>query len=318
MSTQKQRAWALDQLTRSEFFHLKLHSLKLLEIANSIHLVNGESLEWDLDKLAISTKAWNKAIHSGIKPVILFAHPQVLMELPGSVSYYRMMAMVSQKSMGQVGSAVVSYEKGIKIRKILIAWEIATVLNKIISNLVEADETLDMREFDLWRGMTAGAQVQGSWQNAKGKKGEIVIKGIVQRRLREKYLISDDMQIYEENDQKTTLEFALTDGRKLIFGKEPDIGIYVDNFIQVAVEIKSGIDRAAILERVGATIKSLQRAKQENPHSVTVLIMPSVSITEQAEKDLLNSDQSVNYWFTLESILDEENYRERFFALLRI
>lgn len=69
-------AWSLDQLTKSEFFHQKLHEWGMLEVAYQVEKVRGETLDWDWDKLGISQKAWDKAIHRGIKPVIIFAHPQ--------------------------------------------------------------------------------------------------------------------------------------------------------------------------------------------------------------------------------------------------
>ncbi|MCI0552276.1 MAG: hypothetical protein L0287_15100, partial [Anaerolineae bacterium] len=69
-------AWTLDQLAKSAFFHRKLHEWKLLEIADQIDQVRGENLNWD--NLNISEQAWNKVIHRGIKPVVVFAHPFVL------------------------------------------------------------------------------------------------------------------------------------------------------------------------------------------------------------------------------------------------
>ncbi len=98
-SPEEYKAWSLDQLTKSEFFHQKLHEWGLLEIAERIEEIKGETLEWDLDLLGISKRAWDKAIHRGIKPVVVFAHPEVLMSISGSVGYYRMLSMVSQKSM---------------------------------------------------------------------------------------------------------------------------------------------------------------------------------------------------------------------------
>lgn len=47
------------------------------------------------------------------------------------------------------------------------ALSIARHLNKIVSILIEHDEKIDAREFDIWRGMAAGSQAQGSWQNTK-------------------------------------------------------------------------------------------------------------------------------------------------------
>jgi hypothetical protein len=70
-------AWALDQLTKSTFFHRKLHEWKLLEIADQLQQIRGENLQWD--DLNINEPAWNKVIHRGIRPVIVFAHPEVLL-----------------------------------------------------------------------------------------------------------------------------------------------------------------------------------------------------------------------------------------------
>ena len=167
MTTSKKRSWTVDQLAKSEFFHQKLHEWELMEVAHQIDQIKGETLSWTRTSLDISKKAWNKVIHRGIKPVIVFAHPDVLMSVSRSTGYYRMLAMVSQKSMNQVGLSTLRYEAG-HTPKSEIAESIARHLNKIIGKLVEADETVDAREFDIWRGMAAGSQAQGSWQNAKG------------------------------------------------------------------------------------------------------------------------------------------------------
>jgi len=68
-------------------------------------------------------------------------------------------------------------------------------------------------------------------------------------------------------------ELKLKDGRKFILGSEPDIGVYQDDLIQLAIEIKGGIDPAGVLERFGAALKSLRRSKQENSKSITILLM---------------------------------------------
>ena len=88
--------------------------------------------------------------------------------------------------------------------------------------------------------------------------------------------------------------------------------------IESAVEIKGGIDKAGVLERVGAAIKSLRRAKEENPKSITILVMQAVSITQQAIEDLKSNRDAVNYWFTVEELIEDENKRETFFGLLNI
>lgn len=148
-SSSKRDAWLIDQLAKSKLFHQKLHEWGMLEVADRIDRVKGEELEWD--ELSISDKAWNKAIHHGIKPVIIFAHPHVLNTVSRSVSYYRMLAMVSQKSMNQVGLPVGRYEQENYFPDEQMAREIAQHFNTIISHIAEADEQIDCREFDIWR-----------------------------------------------------------------------------------------------------------------------------------------------------------------------
>jgi hypothetical protein len=198
-------AWTLDQLAKSAFFHRKLHEWRLLEIADQIDQVRGENLNWD--NLNISEQAWNKVIHRGIKPVVVFAHPFVLQTVQGSAGYYRMLAMVSQKSMKRVGISLDSYEVGKPIPNEVMAITIAQHLNRIVSVLVEADEQIDAREFDLWRGMAAGSQAQGSWQNNKGASAEVAIREIILRRLQEREIIS--------GEEASTTKIDLGDGRIL-------------------------------------------------------------------------------------------------------
>ena len=210
MTTSKKRSWSIDQLAKSEFFHQKLHEWELMEVAQQINEIKGETLNWDRSRFEISDKAWNKVIHRGIKPIIVFAHPDVLTNVPRSTGYYRMLAMVSQKSMNQVYLSTIRYEEG-QLPGFETAEVIAQHLNKIISKLLEADEKIDAREFDLWRGMSAGSQAQGSWQNTKGRKMEVVIQGIIGRRLRERGLAADDL------DDK--LRIALADHRTVVFAE---------------------------------------------------------------------------------------------------
>ncbi len=313
MSSNKEKeSWTIDQITKSEFFHQKLHEWGLLEIAYELESIKGEDLEWNLEDLNITTKAWNRVIHRGIKPIRVFAHPEVLQQNPKRVGYYRMLAMVSQKSMARVGLSVNRYEGEQNHLDDSAASEISRHLNKIVSILIEHDEKVDDREFDLWRGMAAGSQAQGSWQNTKGDRAEFVIKELIKRRVRKKGLVIEEMS----HGKGETLK--LKDGRLLILGSEPDIGIYKDELIQIAVEIKGGIDPAGVLERFGAALKSLRRAKQENPNSVTILIMQGVSLTSKAEEEIEKSKTIIDHFFTIEDVIGNEDVRKHLFKILKI
>lgn len=302
------QAWSFDQLTKSEFFHQKLHEWRLMEVAQLIEQVKGETLSWNLTELGIAQPAWDKVIHRGIKPVIVFAHPDLLCQIPRSVGYYRMLAMVSQKSMNRVRLSVTRFEENDVLPDRGRAEAVAAHLNQSIGSLVQADDIVDAREFDLWRGMAAGSQAQGSWQNAKGSLAELEIKSVLRQYLRDKGFVV----------QESVTRLFLRDGREIAFADEPDIAIYRDTEIQVAVEVKGGIDTAAILERVGAAIKSLQRAKEENPQSVTVLLIQGVSLTQQAMVDLETSRSAVNHWYTIEEFLGEPDRQTEVLSLLGV
>lgn len=304
------KTWSLDQLTKSEFFHQKLHEWGLLTVAAKIDKTKGQTLGWNLGLLGISKQAWNKVIHCGIKPVIVFAHPTVFKKIEGAVGYYRMLSMVSQKSMNRVGLTAGRYEIGNSFPDDEAALAMSKHLNQIISRLVELDEQIDAREFDLWRGMAAGSQAQGSWQNAKWNIVDVLIKGILVRRLREKAVILEE----EENGTKIHLK----DGRIVIFADEPDVAFYQDDEIQNSIEIKGGIDPAGVLERIGAAIKSLRRVREDNPRSATILILQGVSLTDTARNDLEMNRHVVTDWFTVEDVLKNETKREKMFRLLRI
>lgn len=306
-SSAEQNAWSLDQLAKSAFFHQKLHEWGTLEIAYELEEIQGENLNWDA--LGISQDAWNKIIHRGIKPILVFAHPQVLTSSPRSLAYYRTLAMVSQKSMSRVGfGSIGKFEQGAVLPNDDTALAAARILNDIISRLVEVDDYVDAREFDLWRGMAAGTQAQGSWQNAKGQRVEIEVKRFIRNRLDEAGLI--------EEESPGGLQIQLTDARRIIFSDEPDIAIFNETAIECAIEIKGGIDTAGVLERIGAAMKSLSRAKEENASSITILVLQEVSLTETARADLQNNQNIVNYWFTLEELSENRERQNVFWDLL--
>lgn len=309
MKSDRLQAWFLDQLTKSEFFHQKLHEWRMLPVAKEIGQVRGEELDWDLSALGISETAWKKVIHKGIRPVTVFAHPTVLMTIPGAVGYYRMLSMVSQKSMARIGIPVKVYEAAAVVSDRKTAEKIAYHLNQVIGRLIDLDEEIDSREFDLWRGMAAGTQAQGSWQNAKGVRAETLFWGLIQRRLCEKGWVT------VETAERT---FKLRDERVVIFGDEPDVAFYKANRIRAAIEIKGGIDPAGVLERLGAALKTLNRVREENPAAVTVLIVQEVSLTPQARNDLDLNRHIITHWFTMEEVLTDNTARHELFEVLGI
>lgn len=312
-SLQASEAWKLDQFAKSAFFHRKLHEWQMVEVAEAIDQVLGEEYDWSESKrteLNISDRAWNKVIHRAIKPVLTFAHPDLLQKVPRSASYYRMLSMASLKSMKRVGNYADRFETSDSLPDKTTALAMSQHFNSIISALIESDEELNPREFDLWRGMAAGTQAQGSWQNNKGSTAEIAVRELLLSRLRENSLLSDEAA--------DSPYFTLTDGRIIRFASDPDISIQISNELQAAIEVKGGIDPAGILERVGAALKSLRRVRQQFPNALAILILQDVSITERAESDLALSPDIVTHTFSLQALLQDETQRTKFFDLLNL
>ncbi len=79
------------------------------------------------------------------------------------------------------------------------------------------------------------------------------------------------------------------------------------------MEIKGGIDPSGVLERFGAALKSLRRAKQENPDSVTILIMQRVSLTPKAEEEIKKGKTTIDHFFTIEDVIGNEYIRKGLF-----
>jgi hypothetical protein len=65
-------------------------------------------------------------------------------------------------------------------------------------------------------------------------------------------------------------------------------------------------------------MKSLSRVKKENPQAVTILLLQGVSVTQQAKRDLETNKKTVNHWFAVEDLLENEERRSQFFQLLGI
>ena len=65
-------------------------------------------------------------------------------------------------------------------------------------------------------------------------------------------------------------------------------------------------------------LESLSRGKTVYSESITVLILQDVSITQKAIDDLNNHQLIVNYWFTVEEVLKNNQKQKHLFALLRI
>lgn len=296
---EKERAWERDQLQRALFFHKAFHEYGLIELAERLDQIKGEKYKWDLSNLAISETAWNIAIHRGLKPVLVFCHPDVIMENPKFVAYYRMLAILSQKSMQNIGLPVIDHELKGKALDKEKANKLAVTLNKVISSIIEDDPEITRLELDMLRAMSAGTQADGSWRNRKGDEAENAVKALVKAVIKEK----DLLRYVDERDR-----WVLKDGRVFVFQKDPDIVVYNKEKEKVtAVEIKGGIDPAGVHERYGAALKTLEKVKKETGGKCrTIFVAAEVSLTDAA-KQKINESEYMDRFFAIEEVLKNES-----------
>lgn len=226
-----------------------------------------------------------------------------------------MLCMVSQKSMNQIGIATARYEQSDNFPNADSALLISRRVNDLISRLIESERRINKREFDLWRGMAAGTQAQESWQNRKGDFIEALLRTNLLTQLQKTGLLVPGQDI---DTSSREVSIQLKDGRTVQFGSEPDLLVYDEDRIHAAVEIKGGIDSAGVLKRVGAAIKSLSRAKDESPGAITIVLMAATAMSDQAKRDIESNKANVNYWFTIEDILEDSGIRLRYYNLLGV
>lgn len=308
----EQDAWFMDQIKKSKFFREKLHNWKMIEITDELDMLDGSKYDWDLNKLKIKHDAWKNVIHMGIKPIMAFMNPEIIYSKPERVRYYRMLAMASQKSMMHIGLNVNKFEDNATCEtsdekdNIL---KIARHLNNVISTLMEYGPPITLLEMTLWRGMGAGNQAQGSWHNSKGANVEARVKELICRRL------IDTKKLNSKLNWATSKNFDLID-RKLIFSSEPDVRFQKSKKIEIAIEIKGGIDSAGALERYGAALKSLGKVRKTHPNVKTILLLEKTSLTPEMH-DRISEESTIDQHYTLDSLFDNTNL-QKFFDDLEI
>lgn len=300
----------LDILAKSAFFHAKLHEWGLLEISQQIEQIPGETLPWDIQELKISQTAWNKIIHRGIKPILIFTHPQVLLHLPAALNYYQLLAMVPKTALNSLQITNLKPEINASNKNKNLALTASQYLNTILSLLVESDAHINPREFDLWRGMAAGAQAQSAWHKSHGSKAELLIHALIRRRLWEQNWVS------VETPDKTRL--VLNDRRIFLFGNKLNILIYQENHLLAIIGISEQSSTISYLESIKKTCQSLQDYQQNHPQIKTFLILELETLSSPIKTYFKKSNSKIEQWFLLPDILQNEDKKQEFFQKLEI
>lgn len=324
-------------LLKSTFFYDKLLRdgyFGLFAKVKGLSDIEGGSLCWDgRSEWNIGKEAWEAIEKSGIPPMMVFAHPKILQLNPCFLKYYRSVAMVPQKGLrvlshvSNVDGIEAGRIEGGKLPKATVV-RLVCALNEVMSLVVQLSAKIDARQIEGMMYATAGTNVDGSWRNQIGAEGERVIRRIIHDGL----LSHNEISSYTDKGNET-LKFGteraeqiksdidsikginLKNGCSLCFASEPDVTIYdAGGSVLGVIEIKSGLDPAGALERLGAMFKSFENTLAEYPKAVTVLVISC--LTGEVEKRL-NASMVVRQRYLTTDITSSESGKRKFVNRLR-
>lgn len=324
---------------RATFFYNKLRKNGYFDLFMQIQKfdkVEGSRLDWSKrNEWNISEEAWKLLGSNGISPTMVFLHPKILTLFPSFLKYYRSVAMMPQKGLKAVSHVfnIDDIEEG-KIEGGALAKEktmsLVRSINEVVSLVVSLSSGLDENEIQGMMYATAGTNIDGSWRNQIGAEGERVVRAII---LKELYALNEvssltlaksnavipigECDIQETlNDIDRVRTVHLVNGHSIIFSSEPDVTLLnPEGGIVGIVEIKSGLDPAGALERLGAMFKSFENTLSEYPNAVTILV--ASCITEEVY-NRLNASMLVRQTYITTQITSSDSEKRKFVNRLRV
>lgn len=320
---------------RSTFTYNRLRSEGYFELFMKISKfarIEGEKLNWDdRGKWSISEEAWEILQANKIAPMMVFLHPKVLQLNPSFLKYYRSVALMPQKGLTTLTgvSSVNKIEEG-KVEAGRVAQnhidKLVKTVNETMSLLVTLASDINEKKIEGMMYATAGVKIDGSWRNQIGAEGERVIRKIIFNELfahdeissveNKKDVLTEIAQWDANGDIDDVKKLHLINGYSILFSSEPDVTMYNDaGAIVGIIEIKSGLDPAGALERLGAMFKSFENTLAEYPDAVTILV--ASCITKEVDKRL-NASMSVRQRYLTTDITSSEAEKRKFVNRLRV
>ena len=322
-------------LLRSTFTYNRLRSEGYFELFMKISKfarIEGAKLNWDSrSDWNVSEEAWNILQTNEIAPMLVFLHPKVLQLNPSFLKYYRSVALIPQKGLTSLTgvSNVDNIESG-KVEAGKLKQEqvdkLVKTINETLSLVVTLASDLNAKKIEGMMYATAGVKLDGSWRTKIGDEGERVIRTII---FNELYTHNEISSIENKKDVLTEIakwdfnkdiddvkKIHLINGYSILFSPEPDVTMYNDlGAIVGTIEIKSGIDPARALERLGAVFKSFENTLAEYPDAVTILV--ASCITKEVDKRL-NASMLVSQRYLTTDITSSNAEKRKFVNRLRV
>lgn len=315
-------------------YHLRsLFLARLLKefrnLPNLAQQLDPAAYSWDApEALGISPTAWTTSTAKHVAPYLIFCHPKVIQDNPRLIAYYRLLAAIPQKAIAKLAFGTAALEKG-QGRPLADsrALQLASVLNRHISAIIEADPEFSSVDIVPLFFISVGTQLNGSWRNKIDKEGtrqvrEFLIKGFLDQSL-VRFLVRKDGTPFDPTAEWTIDDvkgFVVTNGYRVLFGSEPDVSLLnpegeePPDLLVGAIEVKCGLDPAGALERYGAAKKSFDEAFRRNKSVETIYL--ASSITETVERRIAE-DRSVRKTFNLTKVFFDPEEQRRFLDHIR-
>lgn len=321
-------------LLKSTFFYNRLLTegyFSLFAQIKKYAKVEGDNLLWNhLEGWHISQEAWGTITENDIQPLLVFAHPKVLQLNPHFLKYYRSVAMIPQKGLKSVSgvSNVDSIEDG-KVEPGKLSQNqvdrLVQTINETMSMVVSLASDINEKKLEGMMYSTAGTKIDGSWRNSIGAEGERVVRRII---LHEMLAHSEVTSVVDKDNQIHSISewdigdsfdsikvINLVNGYSILFSSEPDVTMFDGKGAIVGViEIKSGLDPAGALERLGAMFKSFENTLAEYPNAVTILV--ASCITDEVESRL-GASMLVRQKYITTNITSNEHEKRKFVNRIR-
>lgn len=295
---------------RAKLFFSKLKETNIEKQIDKIDEVDEGSLTWDFKELGISKKAFEKIKLTGSSLHHIFCHPNLISKDKGIEAYYRNLAALSRKGLGQLLS-------GFRLKKTERPKVVAQTINAIMSEIVESIEGFNLESAQKVMLAEIGTEIQGTWVNIIGRGAAKNVEKIFQEFVEKENLIKELKKTKKEvttrtgkKKMRTQQELVLTNDWKIIFSSEPDVAIYDDkDVLRIAIEIKGSMDKAGAQTRYGEAKKSFGKALRENPRCETIYLG---SCYTESVIDQIEQDGQVRQRYNLIDLIDDETKREEF------
>ncbi len=290
---------------RARLFHEGVVASQIDLLIEEIDAVHASGLRWDLKPLGITSSAREKVLATGADLHQVFAHPALLKSRPYLIGYYRNIATISKKGIGQILFPTSRYEERTASEmKEVDARELCKTLNSIISGVIDALPAYDVSLSRKAIFAEVGSQLQGTWANVVGQGASKAVEGLLAEYVAKKRL----------GRQVRQGAFVLGNGWQIVFGTEPDVSFKdASGNQQIAVEIKGSLDVAGAQTRYGEAKKSFAKQLADNPRCHTIYL---ASCFTDAVIRQIKADGQVRDWFNLTSVLYDKAERERFLQRL--